>query len=208
MENIAFYGGSFNPPTNIHLQIAKNVLKQLNMDKVYFVPVGNYYQKNELIDVKHRLNMLNIMCENQDKMYVSDITLNEKNNLKAIDVFKMLKEKYSNDNAYFIMGSDNFIKITEWKNFEELVENYKIIIVKRDNVDINKIILENRILEINKNNFFIINSEDTQNKVDSTEVRRKIKNSENIDKYLNKKISEYIVQNGLYLDNEDDIIEE
>ena len=208
MKNIAFYGGSFNPPTNIHLQIAKNVLKQLNIDKVYFVPVGNYYQKNELIDVKHRLNMLNIMCENQDKMYVSDITLNEKNNLKAIDVFKMLKEKYSNDNAYFIMGSDNFIKITEWKNFEELVENYKIIIVKRDNVDINKIILENRILEINKNNFFIINSEDTQNKVDSTEVRRKIKNSENIDKYLNKKISEYIVQNGLYLDNEDDIIEE
>ena len=208
MKNIAFYGGSFNPPTNIHLQIAKNVLKQLNIDKVYFVPVGNYYQKNELIDVKHRLNMLNIMCENQDKMYVSDITLNEKNNLKAIDVFKMLKEKYSNDNAYFIMGSDNFIKITEWKNFEELVENYKIIIVKRDNVDINKIILENRILEINKNNFFIINSEDTQNKVDSTEVRRKIKNSENIDKYLNKKISEYIVQNGLYLDNEDDIIED
>lgn len=208
MENIAFYGGSFNPPTNIHLQIAKNVLKQLNIDKVYFVPVGNYYQKNELIDVKHRLNMLNIMCENQDKMYVSDITLNEKNNLKAIDVFKMLKEKYSNDNVYFIMGSDNFIKITEWKNFDELVENYKIIIVKRDNVDINKIILENRILEVNKNNFFIINSEDTQNKVDSTEVRRKIKNSENIDKYLNKKISEYIVQNGLYLDNEDDIIEE
>ena len=208
MKNIAFYGGSFNPPTNIHLQIAKNVLKQLNIDKVYFVPVGNYYQKNELIDVKHRLNMLNIMCENQDKMYVSNITLNEKNNLKAIDIFKMLKEKYSNDNAYFIMGSDNFIKITEWKNFEELVENYKIIIVKRDNVDINKIILENRILEINKNNFFIINSEDTQNKVDSTEVRRKIKNSENIDKYLNKKISEYIVQNGLYLDNEDDIIEE
>ena len=175
MKNIAFYGGSFNPPTNIHLQIAKNVLKQLNIDKVYFVPVGNYYQKNELIDVKHRLNMLNIMCENQDKMYVSDITLNEKNNLKAIDVFKMLKEKYSNDNAYFIMGSDNFIKITEWKNFEELVENYKIIIVKRDNVDINKIILENRILEINKNNFFIINSEDTQNKIDSTEVRSRVK---------------------------------
>ena len=50
MGNIAFYGGSFNPPTNIHLQIAKNVLKQLNIDKVYFVPVGNYYQKNELID--------------------------------------------------------------------------------------------------------------------------------------------------------------
>lgn len=175
MKNIAFYGGSFNPPTKIHLQIAKNVIKQLNIDKVYFVPVGNYYQKNELIDVKHRLNMLNIMCENQDKMYVLDITLNKKNNLKAIDIFKILKEKYSNDNVYFIMGSDNFIKITEWKNFEELVQNYKIIIVKRDNIDINKIILENRILEINKNNFFIINSEDTQNKIDSTEVRNRVK---------------------------------
>lgn len=206
MKNIAFYGGSFNPPTNIHLQIAKNVLKQLNIDKVYFVPVGNYYQKNGLIDVKHRFNMLNIMCKNEENIYVSDITLKEKNNLKAIDIFKIIKEKYPKDNIYYIMGSDNFSKILQWKNFEELVKDYKIIIVKRDNIDINKIILENRILEMNKDNFFIINSEDTQNKIDSTEIRNKIKNRESVLEYLGKNINEYITLNGLYLTNDDDII--
>ena len=199
MGNIAFYGGSFNPPTNIHLKIAKNVLKQLNLDKVFFVPVGNYYQKNELIDVKHRFNMLKIMCENEEGIYVSDITLNEKNNLKAIDIFKIIKEKYSKDNVYFIMGSDNFFEITKWKDFEELVGNYKIIIVKRDNIDVNKIILENKILEANKNNFFIINSEGTQNKIDSTAVRNKIRNGYCILEFVDKKISEYIIKNELYL---------
>jgi len=206
VENIAFYGGSFNPPTKIHFQIAKNVLKQLNIDKVYFVPVGNYYQKNGLIDVKHRFNMLNLMCKSEENICVSDITLNQINNLKAINVFKMLKEKYLNENVYFIMGSDNFSKIHQWENFEQLVTDYKIIIIKRDNVNINNLILENKILNNNKNNFIILNSDDTQNKIDSTEVRNKIKNQENVLEYIDEKIINYIIENGLYLTNGDDII--
>jgi len=206
VENIAFYGGSFNPPTKIHFQIAKNVLKQLNIDKVYFVPVGNYYQKNGLIDVKHRFNMLNLMCKSEENICVSDITLNQINNLKAINVFKMLKEKYLNENVYFIMGSDNFSKIHQWENFEQLVTDYKIIIIKKDNENINNLILENKILNNNKNNFIILNSDDTQNKIDSTEVRNKIKNQENVLEYIDEKIINYIIENGLYLTNGDDII--
>ena len=52
MEKIAFFGGSFNPPSKVHYQIAKNILDNLQIDKICFVPVGNYYKNQDLIDVK------------------------------------------------------------------------------------------------------------------------------------------------------------
>lgn len=198
MESIAFFGGSFNPPSNIHLEIGRNVINNLNINKVCFVPVGNYYKKKDLIDVKYRYEMLEIMCENEKDFFVSDITLNEKNNLKAIDIFEMIKEKYINNDIYYIMGSDNFERILDWKNPEELVENYKIIIVKRDNIDIDKIIIENEILHNNKQNLYILDLENTKNKIDSTQIRNKINNQDNVEEYLNQNVVKYIYDNRLY----------
>lgn len=198
MKNIAFYGGSFNPPNNIHLKIAKDILQKLNINELYFVPVGNYYRKNGLIDVYHRYNMLKLLCNNEKNIFVSNITLNEVNNLKAIDIFKIINNKYENDNVYFIMGADNFVQIHKWKDFEELVGNFKIIIVKRDDININNIILENKILENNKDNFHIVDMDNVESQIDSTEIRSKIEKGENVQEYLNINVYNYIKSNNLY----------
>ena len=34
MEKVGFFGGSFNPPTNAHLEIAKTALEEMELDKV------------------------------------------------------------------------------------------------------------------------------------------------------------------------------
>lgn len=57
---IGFFGGCFNPPTNAHINLAKKVLKECKLDKVVFVPVGDFYDKKELVPAKHRYNMLKI----------------------------------------------------------------------------------------------------------------------------------------------------
>ena len=62
---ISFFGGSFNPPTYAHLNIAVDSLRKLNVDKLFFVPVGNTYKKPYLIDEKYRYEMLEIMCNNE-----------------------------------------------------------------------------------------------------------------------------------------------
>ena len=41
-----------------------------NLDKVYFVPMGNNYDKNELIDFSHRKNMIDLAIENEEKTKV------------------------------------------------------------------------------------------------------------------------------------------
>nr|MBP3681247.1 nicotinate (nicotinamide) nucleotide adenylyltransferase [Clostridia bacterium] len=203
MSKIAFFGGSFNPPNKIHYEIAKTVLKHLNMDEFYFVPVGNYYVKNELIDVRYRYDMLKKMCENKENILVSDITINETRNLKAIDIFKKIEKKYINDELFFVMGADNFSNILTWKNASELIKNYNIIVVERDNINVTNILENNKTLY---NRIYVLNIKDImyekELKVNSTQIRKIIKQQKKLEcvkDFLDEKVIEYIYNKRLYI---------
>lgn len=157
------------------------------MDKVIFVPVGNYYEKSELIDAKHRYNMLKLAIE--DKMDVEKIGIESNIKLYAIDTFRLLKEKYSEDDIFFIMGSDNFRKMPDWKSYEELKNNYNIIVVERERKE--------KRYENSKNIIEFI--PENLAEIDSTKIRQMIKNNENVEKYLNANVLKYIKQNNLYI---------
>ncbi len=200
MKKYGFFGGSFNPITNAHIQIALNILKRYNLDKIIFVPVGNNYQKAELIDEKHRYNMIKIAIQDYKTLQVSDIELNSKKDYKAIDIFKIIKQKYVNTDIFYIIGADNLYKMPSWKEFEKLV-TYNYIIIERGEFDCNKLINSNEILKENKNNFNII--ENSNYYLDSsTDVRKKIIRSDikNIEKYIDTRVMDYIIQNNLYKD--------
>lgn len=47
---IGIFGGSFNPPHNMHQNIALNLIKLALLDRVIFVPTGDRYGKKELVD--------------------------------------------------------------------------------------------------------------------------------------------------------------
>lgn len=49
---IGFFGGSFNPPTNAHIYLAKEAINQCNLDKVIFIPMNDYYKKKNLASRK------------------------------------------------------------------------------------------------------------------------------------------------------------
>ena len=50
MKKYGFFGGSFNPVTKAHVDLALEIVKMFNMDKVIFVPVGDNYNKKGLIN--------------------------------------------------------------------------------------------------------------------------------------------------------------
>ena len=70
---LGFFGGSFNPPTYAHMQLLKDAKNSLNLDKVYFVPVGDNYKKQGLVIEKHRYEILNLMCGNEENIEVEGI---------------------------------------------------------------------------------------------------------------------------------------
>ena len=177
---LGIYVGSFNPVHIGHIDVVNYLLKEKYVDKVLIVPTLNYWNKTNLIDIKHRINML--------KIFESiNIKIDNKNN-KYIYTYELLNKlsKEYDDELYLIMGADNIIEFDKWKNYKELLK-YKIIIVNRDNIDIEKYIRK-----YNTNNFIVV---DNYKYIDasSTEIRNNL-NSE----YLDERVRDYINKNELF----------
>ena len=87
------------------------------------------------------------------------------------------------------MGADNFINIAKWKDGIELIENYKYIVLDRDNIDLDKYI---------NDNVFIIRNEDYNN-YSSSRFRSMLKEEKRYEKELiPDDVIDYILENKLY----------
>lgn len=175
---IGIFGGSFNPPHNMHKNIALKLINKRYLDKVIFVPTGDKYNKDGLLNQKDRYNMVKLMIEGYDNLEVSDYEFNKLTyTYETLDYFKNI---YKDDDIYFICGSDNLKQITLWRKYDYILRNYKMIVIRRNNDDIDKII--NNLLIYYKN---IICITDIQNSLSSTLIREN----------LNKNNDTYLLQN-------------
>jgi len=181
---IGIFGGSFNPPHQMHKDIALNLIEKKYLDRVIYVPTGNCYQKKELIDAKDRYQMLKIMTGDHPNLFVSDYEI--KNNLtytyQTLDYFK---EHFKGDSIYFICGSDNLDEITTWKNYQYILDNYKLLVIKRGCNQINSKF--KNVLEVDI----------PTSKISSTMIRNELKKDKG-GIYLDPKVSEYIQNHSLY----------
>lgn len=185
MSKIGFFGGSFNPPTIAHLEIVKIALKEFNLDKIVVVPMGDKYEKKDLIPFKYRFNMLELMFKDYDNVEIWELQVNQQERLYAIDTFEIIDEKYKNDERFFIMGLDNFVNIKNWKSSKKLIENRKYIVFKRNNISDKYISNENiQFFDVKKN-------------ISSTIARSKIKNKEDLSDYLESSVINYINENRI-----------
>lgn len=196
---IAVFGGSFNPPINSHISLAKEIVEKCkNIERLIFVPVSTRYQKMELVDDEHRYNMLKLICENEDKLEVSDIELRHNKQLYTIETLNLIKEQYGNDyDIWFVMGTDNLKELETWNKPEQLLNRYKILVLNREDDDLEEIIQNSDLLKKYRESLIQIKEID-KIYLSSTMIRDKIKQGEDIKEYVPNYILEYIKENNLY----------
>jgi len=200
-KSIVIFGGSFNPPHNIHFLIAEQVLKQYKeVEKIIFIPVSDKYHKQGLIENKHRYNMLKKVIEKNSKFVLSDVDMYENKSLLTIKVLEDIQEQFKDKEIWVLIGSDNLKKIHKWYRAEELVSKYKILVMERNEDVMEDIIKENEILERHKENFKKLNKE-IKSDLSSTYVRNQIENNKSIKDLVPDEVREYIEENRLYRGN-------
>lgn len=182
MKN-CLYVGSFNPITIAHEQIAKDLLNNNIIDKIYFLPVNS--KKNDLVSIEHRINMINLI--KNKNIEILNIYNYDKKGLFNYDILKEINITYNI--THLVMGSDLFYKFNTFNNYQNILKEYNIIIIKRDN----------KITDYINNNY-----DEYKNKIKiidklydgSSLLAKKSLNKKN--KYLEKDIINYIIKNNLY----------
>ena len=180
---IGVYVGSFNPPHKGHKKIANHLVKNKYVDKVLIIPTSNYWNKTNLVNLEHRLNMLNFF--KTDNIIIND-TLN---NIEY--TYQILRELKKDGNEYsLILGADNIIDFHKWNYYEELLE-LELLIINRDNINVKEYLDKLN----KKDKYKIIDIKNID--ISSTYIRNKL-NNKTITKYIDKEILEYIKKENLY----------
>jgi len=150
MAKIGIYGSSFDPITNVHLWTASTVAHRCKLDMVVFLPsCSQRLDKTINVSDEHRWNMVVKAIEGNEKFVADDYEMKQFGwEIATYVTLKHFKEKYPNDEIYFIMGADLLVDIGEgkWKYAEELIRENKFIVMARDGIDMLKAISKSPIL--------------------------------------------------------------
>lgn len=136
--DIGLYFGSFNPIHIGHLIIASHFANNTKLDQVWFVvsPQNPFKTPASLLNEYQRLHLLNIAIEGETKLKTSSVEFKLPKPSYTIDTIAYLTEKYPSFSFSIIMGSDGFLNINKWKNFETLINYYPFYIYPRQGSDI------------------------------------------------------------------------
>lgn len=147
---IALYFGSFNPIHTGHLIIANFINNNVDVDQTWFVisPQNPLKPQKSLLNEYQRKHLVDLAIEGEAKLRASTIEFNMPRPSFTIDTLSYLKEKYPSYEFYVVMGSDSYQNISKWKNYELLIDQYKILVYQRPGFEVKAPLSENtQILE-------------------------------------------------------------
>lgn len=207
---VALFGGTFNPIHNGHIELAKRVYNDFNIDKFYFIPAKIPPHKNfGLVDPVKRFEMVKraVECCLEGNFVVSDYELNLDGVSYTFNTLKHFRRLYSDSYLYFLTGSDIFATIETWQNWENLFNYSNFIVANRKEMPFD--IMLKRIPEVllkrvvnfpdfvDKKYGNIILYKTKEIPISSTEIREKFLNG-SIYNYLPEPVVKYIKENKLY----------
>ncbi len=196
---VGLFGGSFNPPHNAHLQLCEFAKKAAFLDKIILIPTGDNPLKktDETIPRKHRMAMTTLAFHHLSSYEVSDIEITRSGQSFTIDTVKFLRSR-SNDEFFFISGSDILFQLTKWKDFNELAHLISFVVLTRKGVD-NDLLLDEA-EQLNRSfGATVILVENTQpEEISSSSIRTMISAERNISELVPLAINIYIKENHLY----------
>lgn len=196
MKNkILIFGGTFNPIHNGHLILAEHCINKEGFDKVVFIPTMNPYYKDTL-DFDTRLKMLKMAIKDNDKFAYSSIE--KKYNLEG-KLYLILEKisELSDDDITILIGSDSLMNLDWWYKIDEILKNYKILVLKRDDEDE---AIAMKIAEYKEKygaDIKVLNNKRVE--ISSSMIREMIKNGKSIKYLVRDDVEKFIRDENLYV---------
>lgn len=183
---VGVFVGSFDPIHKGHLHIANHLLNNNYVDKIILIPTGDYWTKHPIATLEDRIQMCKFL-ENENIEVSSTLGRLEYTH----EILQELEKEYSQNHLFLVIGADTVVNFDKWMNLNDLLK-YHIIVVNRDNIDINKYV--DRFEE--KDKFIIVENFDYI-PISATYIRQNIDN-DIVKPYLDDNIYEYIKEKKLY----------
>jgi len=132
------YFGSYNPIHIGHLAIANFMIEYSDLKELWFVvsPQNPLKEKKTLLKDYHRLEMVRLAVEEDDRFRASDIEFRLPTPSYTINTLAYLEEKNPDREFQLVMGADGLHTFHKWKHAGLIIEKYHRLIYPRPGTDL------------------------------------------------------------------------
>ena len=184
-KTVGLLFGSFNPVHIGHLALANYFLECTNLEEVHFVvsPHNPLKDKELLLPADERLKMMLMAVEDAPGLSVSDEEFYLPKPSYTVDTLRFFFQKYPEDEFILIMGEDNLKIFDQWKEYQYILDHYKIYVYNRSGLAAPSVFSQHPNLT-----FFQAPLLD----VSSSFIRRAMKEGEDVRIFLPEKVYRYL----------------
>lgn len=129
------YGGSFNPIHKGHTLLGEWLCNEGFVDELWFlVSPQNPLKINAegMLPDEHRLRLAQLAVEENEHLKVSDFEMHMPRPSYMVDTLAALTTSFPDRKFVLVIGADNWLCFSDWKNHEEILQKYDIIIYPRE----------------------------------------------------------------------------
>ena len=187
---IGLFFGSFNPIHNGHLMLANYLAEYGGLDEIWFVvsPQNPFKDKKSLLADRHRLYMVEMAINGDERFQVCDIEFYMPQPSYTIDTLTRLQERHPNTDFYLICGMDNIESFKKWKNYEAILQYHHLMVYPRKGYSSNELVDHPSVTVV----------EAPEIEVSSTFIRNAIGEGKDVRYFVPKEVYKYIVDMHFY----------
>lgn len=210
MQKQIFFGGTFDPIHNGHINLALYI-SNLFQQKVKLLPLSGQpnYKNAPQATLNQRLNMLEIIANKYS--HNIEIDYNEANlstYSPTVCTLRRLRKIYGDDtHFYFIIGGDSLVNLDSWDEWEQLFELTNFIVALRPDYPLDRMSeqlamqVQPRLchdIENNSSSGAVILTHFEPINISSTEIRNKFLHQQSVNNIIDTDILDFITTNHLY----------
>lgn len=198
----ALFGGSFDPVHLGHENAVRSLLDEIpDIGRVIIMPAYvNPFKAGEDFSLRatseQRMEMCRIAFGKYPRCIVSDFEISRKELSYTIITLEYLREEYPDDRLILTVGSDSLKSLPRWHRFSDIIKTADIAAIARSDEDASGIEADASEIRRLGGRVRIIRTKPFE--ISSTEIRKKIFNSQDISCYTDKNVVEYIVNEKIY----------
>ena len=133
-KEVGLFFGTFNPLHIGHIILANHLVEEGELEEVWFVitPQSPFKKKSSLLEDHHRYQMVYEATEKYNTLKPSKIEFDLPQPNYTINTLVHLEEKYPEGYSFsLIMGEDNLKSFRKWKNYEQILAGYRLLVYPR-----------------------------------------------------------------------------
>lgn len=197
-RRIGIFGGTFDPVHVGHLVIAEQVMEELKLDRVVFVPSGIPPHKEASsirAGAEDRLRMVEAAVEGNERFVVDRVELDAGHAMHTVDTVPLLERASPGNEWFFISGADEVRNLLSWKDPDGLLENVVMVAATRPGYDLSAL---DHLEAALKNFDRIFPVECSRVDISATGIRRRLLQGKSIRYLVPDGVNQIIQQRGLY----------